>query len=163
MGKVRSKSKKIRDKRRLLAFILRKRSQGEIVNLDYWQMCVELRNSVPIVETEIDLQKHPEQRLVCLIGTVQKSLSTSAKEERFVRNLVETEIRCSRIATGLMSSNPTVGGNGSKFTHRFNVNVILDSNVTDPSDYVCRTLRRSSYEYDRGKRIFFKLGDFDVS
>ena len=103
MEKVRFKSKKIKDKRRLLAFILRKRSQGEHVKVDYWQMCVELRNN-SINATEIDLQKHPEQRLVCLDGTVQKSLSTSAKEERFVHHLVDTEISCSRIATGLLSS-----------------------------------------------------------
>ena len=125
-------------------------------------MCVELRNNISINETEINLQKHPEQRLVCLVGTVQKSLSTSVKEERVVRDLVEKEIRCSRIAMGELSSNATVGGNGSEFTHRFNVNIILDPNVTDPTDYICRTLRRGSYEYDRGKRIFFKLGDFDV-
>ena len=94
---------------------------------------------------------------------MQKSLSTSVKEERFVRNLVEKKIQCSRIATGELSSIPTVGGNGNEFTHRFNVNVILDSNVTDPSDYICRTLRRGSFQYDRGRRIFFRLGDFDIT
>ena len=158
MVRVRSKSKLIRDKRRLLSFIIRKRCQGENVNLDYWQMCVELRNIISINETEIDLQKHPEQRLVCLVGTVQKSLSTKVREEKFVRDLVETKIRCSRIATGQLSSNPMFNGNGSEFTYIFNVNIILESNVTHPSDYIWTTLVRDSFEYDRGKRIFLKLG-----
>ena len=139
------------------------KKKADDVELYYWQLCVELRNIITINETEIDLQKHPEQRLVCLEGTVEHSLSTSIKEERFLRNLVETKIRCSRIATGELSSNPTINGNGSEFTHRFQVNIILDSNVTLPCDYIWRTLRRDSFEYDRGRKIFFKLGSFIIS
>ena len=162
MGKVRSKSKLIRDKRRLLSFIIRKRSQGENVKIDYWQLCVDLRNVSNLNESD-DLLKYPEQRLFSVAATVQKSSSTSVKEEKFVRDLVETEIRCSRIATGQLSSNPTVGGNGREFTHKFQVNIILETSVTLPSDYIWRKLRRNSFEYDRGKRIFFKLGSFNTS
>ena len=114
---------------------------------------------VNINENEINLEKHPEQRLVGLIGTVQKSVHTSSWEEDFLGDLLEGEIRCSRIATGNLSSNPTKNGNGSEFTHQFQIDIILESNVTLPCDYIWRRLRRHSFEYDRGRRIFFKLRD----
>ena len=129
MVKLRSTAKKIRDKRRLLAFLIRERCQDKDVRLDYWQLCVQLRNMVNISEGDVDLKKHPEQRLICLIGTVQKSLFSLDWEQDFVRELLDTEIWWSRIAMGELTSNPTVNGNGNEFTHRFQINVILDSNA----------------------------------
>ena len=62
MVKLRSTRKKVRDKRRLLAFLIRERCRDKDVRLDYWQLCVQLRKLVNISEGDVDLKKHPEQR-----------------------------------------------------------------------------------------------------
>ena len=72
MSPQRSRRKKLRDKRRLLSFIMRKRSKGEEVEIDYWQMCIDLKETNFLNDIAIDLKKHSEQRYFSLICTVQR-------------------------------------------------------------------------------------------
>ena len=159
MSPQRSRRKKLRDKRRLLSFIMRKRSKGEEVEIDYWQMCIDLKETNFLNDIAIDLKKHSEQRYFSLICTVQRSRHSLETEKDFVYNLIED--RNMKIVLGpkseILSSNPTKFGDKNEFTHRFRIYFILDQFVDTPNNYVWRMLRRESFEFDRGKRIFFKL------
>ena len=112
MSPQRSRSKNLRDKRRLLTFIMRKRSQGEEVRIDYWKMCIDLKETNILNDMAIDLKKHSEQRYFSLICTVQRSHLSVNEEKDYIYDLIED--KNIKIALGpkseVLSCNPTKFG-----------------------------------------------------
>ena len=134
--KTRSRQKQLRDKRRLLAFLIRKRCQGESVRVDFWNICDKLKQLISMEDHLIDLNKHTEQRLVVLVATVQRSLNSVVEEDNFLCQLMESEVKCNRIFTEVLSSNPTRFGEDGEYTHRYTVAILLDPCVRMPNDYI---------------------------
>ena len=153
---MRSKAKMLRDKRRLLSFLIRMRQLGKEVSLDYWKLLEDLKSENPMDDQEIDSMKHTEQRFFSLVATVQRSNFTPTFEETFFLKLLAIELKCTRNGILHLTSNQTRLAENGLFTHRYLVNIILKTDVNMPCDYIWRRLKRDSFEYENGRRIFFK-------
>ena len=152
---IKSTSKVLRSKRRLLSFLLKKRIEGESIKINLMSFIDDIKNSVTIDDSLVNCQKHPEQRLISLVGTIQRSSFTSTFEKDFIEELIDQELRFDLLKISKLTCNPT-HGTESVFTHRFSIHIILQDNTTMPCDYIWRRLRRDTFEYEDGRRIFFK-------
>ena len=141
----------------MLSFLIKLKMKGVEVRLDYWSLLKELKETVPINDNIIDLKKQTEQRFFSLIASAQNSLCNADDEEEFVLDLVIKNIKIKRARADIISARPSKFGKKGEFTYRFHVQIILDNRVTCPNNYVLCNLRRQSFEYDRGKKYFFKL------
>jgi len=157
MVKNKCPSRKLRDKRRMLDFLIAKKMKGVEVNLDYWSLLKELKLSVSMNDDKIVLKKQTEQRYFSLIATVQRSSWNSDDDEEFLLDLVTQNIKTNRARADILTSRQTKFGKRSEFTYRYHVQMILAKGVSCPNDYVWCNLRRKSFEYDRGKKYIFKL------
>ena len=151
-----SSAKLLRSKRRLLAFLLKKKLEGEIIKINLMKFIDNLKNSVKMDDSLINCRQHSEQRLISLICTVQRSTFTSKFEKHFISDLINEELRFTFLKISKLTCNPTHGENDVN-THRFSVRIILKDDVTMPCDYIWRRLRRNSFEYEDDRRLFFKL------
>ena len=85
--------------------------------------------------------------LICRVVTIQRTDFTSTWEE-----LLNNEVRYSRVSIEQLDSDPTRSGNVDKYTHRFQVKLILSSEVCSPNEYICQKLTKESFLYERSKR-----------
>ena len=88
MAKKKCPSRKLRDKRRMLDFLIEKKMKGVDIRLDYWSLLKQLKDSLSINDNRIDLKKQTEQRYFSLVATVECSSSSADDDEEFVLDLV---------------------------------------------------------------------------
>ena len=111
-----------------------------------------------MAEHEMILFKHTEQRLICLVGTIQRTDFTASWEDNCLRDLINNEAKCSRVSLEKLSSNPTRFGNVDEYKQQFQVNLILSSEVRSPNYYICQKLTTESFLYERiRRRILFRV------
>ena len=122
-------------------------------------MCIDLKETNILKDMAIDLKKHSEQQYFSLICTFQRSRLSVNEEKDFIYDLIED--KNIKIALGpkseVLSCNPTKFGEKDELTYRIRIYFILEQFIDTPNNYVWRMLRRESFEFDRGKRYFFKL------
>ena len=82
MGK--SNAKVLRSKRKLLAFLWKRRMEGDVIKINLMNFMNNIKKSVSIHDSLINCKKHSEQRLVSLIGTVQNSSFSPKFEKEFM-------------------------------------------------------------------------------
>ena len=154
-------SKTLRNKRRLLSFLLRKLEQKENIRIDIF----EFMNSVykkTRAQDQNSVSMNPETRFVPLIATFQKSSESYQVEEYFLQNNFlkpkVKELKLFRCSIDLLSSNET---RDRGFTHRFKVSIILRKmkNVISAREFISQKLCdfKKPYLFDDGSKLFFTL------
>ena len=156
MVKKKCPSRKLRDKRRMLDFLIVKKMKGFDVNLDYWSLLKDLKGTISLNDNLIDLKKQTEQRYFSLVATVECSSCNSDDDEEYVLDLIQNNMKINRARADLTTYQQTKFGKRSQFSYQYHVQIILDKRVTCPNRRLCKLLCQS-FEYDRGKKFAFKI------
>ena len=107
--------------------------KGFSVNLDYWSLLNQLKNSISIDDNVIDLKKHTEQSYVSLFVTVERISWNADDDEEFLLDLVTNNIKTNRARADIISTRQIKFRKRSQFLYQYHVQMILDKRVTDLS------------------------------
>ena len=148
----------MRNLRRLISFLLREAQAGKTVNLDIYPIMQKLKaKTLELIPTEklTDYVNFPELRFVSVIATVQKSNLSEKQEGKYVFQIFEDTSLVEHIMCRMktLSSNQTLRRG---YTHRFQIDIILDNICKEANEYVDLVLCRNTLD-DKGKRLFFRL------
>ena len=159
-----SHRKKLRNKRRLLQFLLRKLQEGIKINIDLFKFMKDIQEGSD--------NSGPECRLISVIATVQKSNSSWKIEGKHVKNIFKKkltnlkfpfydrrgspfEVYESKLT--VLSTNETMNRG---FTHRYQLYVIANLNIKDEcaKKYVSEDLCKfRGVNASSGEKLFFQV------
>ena len=155
----------LRNKRRLLSFLLRKWEQKEEVQIDIFKFMSSVYKKSQNEQNSLNILINPEARYVPLIATFQKSKESWQEEKSFLQNSVlrpkVKELKIFKCSIDLLSTNLT---RDRGYTHRFQVHIILKNlkfmkNPISAEAFISKELCdfNKPYYFDDGSKLFFKL------
>ena len=158
-------SKDLRNKRRLLSFLLRKWEQNENINIDIFKFSKAIYHKTFSQINSNNALKFPEARFVPLITTFQNSSNSWQDDQFFLQKDVLKpkfkKLNIFQCATEIISSDKT---NDKGFTHIFRVYIILkhlnfSKNPIPAKDFISTKLCgfNKPILFDDNSKLYFKI------